>query len=258
MPIVNGQYVMTPLPTSEDAQKQVFSGQHTRKDMADYSQAAYNYLMQQQQNAYELEMWNLKNQYDSPAAQMQRYQDAGLNPNLIYGQQNVSGNTPQASPATFRSTGTYAHGAQQAMAAIGQVMNTVKAARETYDYIKYGTEQNAWNIALTRNQGEALSLRNLWDRWLLGRGDDNTVDPSAPKRVLWQTQQDINEKKYAQLVAVVSSIENSTARTRALKALDDYRLQILKGQYGFLSQINTGSHGLDAFLQMLGFWLLAR
>lgn len=38
-----------------------------------------------------LEMWNRQNQYNSPAAQMQRYKDAGLNPNLIYGQ-GSSGN----------------------------------------------------------------------------------------------------------------------------------------------------------------------
>ncbi|MFV1885011.1 MAG: hypothetical protein ACMZ7B_11025 [Balneola sp.] len=33
-----------------------------------------------------LEMWHLQNQYNSPAEQMQRFQNAGLNPNLIYGQ----------------------------------------------------------------------------------------------------------------------------------------------------------------------------
>ena len=33
-----------------------------------------------------LEMWNLQNMYNSPASQMQRFKQAGLNPNLIYGQ----------------------------------------------------------------------------------------------------------------------------------------------------------------------------
>lgn len=32
--------------------------------------------------------WAMVNEYNSPAAQMQRYRDAGLNPNLIYGQTN--------------------------------------------------------------------------------------------------------------------------------------------------------------------------
>lgn len=37
------------------------------------------------------ENWEMQNAYDAPAAQMQRYKEAGLNPNLIYGQQNTSG-----------------------------------------------------------------------------------------------------------------------------------------------------------------------
>lgn len=34
----------------------------------------------------DIEMWNMQNQYNSPIEQMKRYQEAGLNPNLIYGQ----------------------------------------------------------------------------------------------------------------------------------------------------------------------------
>lgn len=39
----------------------------------------------------DLEMWNKQNQYNSPQEQMNRYKQAGLNPNLIYGQ-GSSGN----------------------------------------------------------------------------------------------------------------------------------------------------------------------
>ena len=41
--------------------------------------------------------WNMENAYNTPSAQMQRYQAAGLNPNLIYQQENTAGaiNTPQ-------------------------------------------------------------------------------------------------------------------------------------------------------------------
>lgn len=37
-----------------------------------------------------LSMWNMENEYNSPSAQMQRYADAGLNPNLIYQQENTA------------------------------------------------------------------------------------------------------------------------------------------------------------------------
>lgn len=44
-----------------------------------------------------LEMWNLQNAYNDPKAQMARYQGAGLNPNLMYGQGNSgNANTPPA------------------------------------------------------------------------------------------------------------------------------------------------------------------
>lgn len=50
-------------------------------------------LMELAQYKYDkdLEQWNRENAYNTPTAQMQRYADAGLNPNLIYGQ-GSSGN----------------------------------------------------------------------------------------------------------------------------------------------------------------------
>lgn len=55
--------------------------------------AKYNWQQQK-------EMWNAQNAYNTPSAQMARYRDAGLNPNLIYGQ-GSAGNSPSIpSPAT--------------------------------------------------------------------------------------------------------------------------------------------------------------
>ena len=45
----------------------------------------------------DLEQWNRENEYNSPAAQMQRYKEAGLNPNLIYGQSNTAASSPSMS-----------------------------------------------------------------------------------------------------------------------------------------------------------------
>lgn len=46
-----------------------------------------------------LEMWNLANAYNDPAAQMERLQKAGLNPNLVYGGGNVTGNSSASIPS---------------------------------------------------------------------------------------------------------------------------------------------------------------
>ena len=62
---------------------------------------AINYGFQKklaaQQNEYNLNMWNLQNEYNSPQAQMQRLEDAGLNKALMYGQGSTgnAGNAPQ-------------------------------------------------------------------------------------------------------------------------------------------------------------------
>jgi len=63
--------------------------------MAAAGSAAGNYLSTQSTNAANLRLWHLNNSYNTPAAQMQRFKDAGLNPNLMY-QQGNSGNSASA------------------------------------------------------------------------------------------------------------------------------------------------------------------
>ena len=58
-----------------------------------------NEKLQQQQYNNELDMWNKQNAYNTPAAQMQRYRDAGLNPNLIYSQGNPGNASPPPTAA---------------------------------------------------------------------------------------------------------------------------------------------------------------
>lgn len=55
----------------------------------------YNKKLAEQQNQFNLDMWNLQNEYNSPSSQMRRFAEAGLNPNLIYGQ-GSSGNSSSA------------------------------------------------------------------------------------------------------------------------------------------------------------------
>lgn len=47
---------------------------------------------------FDLKMWNLQNEYNAPRSQMARLKEANLNPNLIYGSGNVSGNISSAPP----------------------------------------------------------------------------------------------------------------------------------------------------------------
>lgn len=55
----------------------------------------FNKILAAQQNQYNIDMWKMQADYNSPQQQMQRFAQAGLNPNLIYGQ-GSNGNMSQA------------------------------------------------------------------------------------------------------------------------------------------------------------------
>lgn len=50
------------------------------------SQMKHNMAQQKRAQDWSLEMWHRQNQYNTPAEQMKRFKEAGLNPHLIYGQ----------------------------------------------------------------------------------------------------------------------------------------------------------------------------
>lgn len=50
------------------------------------------------QNEYNIQMWNMQNEYNTPANQMKRYREAGLNPNLIYGNGTSSAGNAGSAP----------------------------------------------------------------------------------------------------------------------------------------------------------------
>lgn len=56
------------------------------------------------QDRYNMKYWNLQNEYNSPVAQMQRFREAGLNPNLIYGQTNMAGDVGSVSASASGSS----------------------------------------------------------------------------------------------------------------------------------------------------------
>lgn len=53
-----------------------------------------------QERAFEMDIqkWNMMKDYEAPAAQMERFKKAGLNPDLIYGQQSGSPSMPESKP----------------------------------------------------------------------------------------------------------------------------------------------------------------
>lgn len=71
----------------------------TNLELAKY-QNSWNEMMYERNLQDQIKLWNMQNEYNSPSEQMSRFLEAGLNPNLIYGQGspgNASGlNAPSA------------------------------------------------------------------------------------------------------------------------------------------------------------------
>lgn len=82
--------------------------QDTNKANMEIAKYQAQWQQQEHEKAYQrsLNMWNLQNEYNSPAQQMARIRAAGLNPNLVYGNGvtgNSSGSTPQYEPVKFNA-----------------------------------------------------------------------------------------------------------------------------------------------------------
>lgn len=66
-------------------------GSQSSANKANMELAKYNWEQQKQ-------MWHMNNEYNKPSAQMARYLEAGLNPNLIYGSGSASAGNSTSTP----------------------------------------------------------------------------------------------------------------------------------------------------------------
>lgn len=104
---------------------------------------------QRKANRMNLENWKLQNEYNTPEAQMARFAAAGLNPNLIYSQQNTAGSIASVQPV--------ASGAEQVSKGLGAIMTAMS--------LKNMTLQNSMlssQAAYVRQQARRMAWDNDW------------------------------------------------------------------------------------------------
>lgn len=117
-------------------------------------QGYYNKKAASKANDYALYSWNLANEYNHPAEQMKRYKEAGLNPNLIYGQQNTT--------SAFGTTGPAAPDVQGAVSrAADSIMNyyTIQNMKKSND--KLNAEIAGINAGIQNQKVKTAS--DMWD-----------------------------------------------------------------------------------------------
>lgn len=104
-------------------------GSQERTNKANMQLAEYQY-------SKALEMWNRQNEYNLPKNQMSRLTDAGLNPNLVYGNGTVQGLTsapaPQYHAPTLQAYTNFGSlGAEQAVTTYLQAKQTDAVVKKT-------------------------------------------------------------------------------------------------------------------------------
>ena len=128
----------------------------------------WNLNLAKQQNQWNIDQWNRENQYNIPAAQMARMKAAGLNPDLSYGQQNLSAASPEMTAGDGSLPADLSNLANKRT--IGDSIAQAASTRLTNAQAKLAESQADKTDKETEGQG----ITNEWlPKLLKGQVDDN-------------------------------------------------------------------------------------
>jgi hypothetical protein len=134
-------------------------------------QQAWSERMQNQQNRFNLDMFHLANQYNSPQAQMARFAEAGLNPHLIYGK-GTPGNTQAIKSADVKPyTRAEAKNVMEGMSVFGDYQRFKNLQAQT-DNTNANTDVQRITAALQGLKANGQLISNLKGRISLRRYGD--------------------------------------------------------------------------------------
>jgi septin family protein len=193
------------------------------------------------QRADALADWNRQNTYNTPAAQMQRYKDAGLNPHLIYGQthtaQPIRSVDMKAPEATAPQLNPFAQQQLLNMRMQNQLLqaelenkkmdNDIKQV-SMYDMMEY----NKQRALLTGYQ----SQNQLYERYR----KEQLLKPQIAN-ILASTNLS-NERK----AQIASLVENTKASTKLLGE----RIKTEENQNKFVQQVQALGTGANIAIQL--------
>jgi hypothetical protein len=180
----------------------------------------------------DLEMWNRNNQYNTPAMQMQRFKEGGLNPNLIYGQGNSGNATSMPKYQTPKMDYNYKApdfsgvvGAYQDTQIKNAQVDNIKANTQTAiaREINLGYDSILKDIkGMTSQKQLTWTDRNLEQNY---RKNEETISQMKGLSELRKSQSDINKVRLplerqvilSRLNYQISQLENTQARTNALQ-----------------------------------------
>ncbi|MBV4042011.1 hypothetical protein KSZ06_04865 [Bacteroides xylanisolvens] len=210
----------------------------------------WNLNLAKLQNQWNIDQWNRENAYNSPAAQMARYKAAGLNPDLIYGQPNLSAASPEMTSGDGSLPTDVSNLANKRT--IGDIVSQAASTRLTNAQAKLAESQadktdaetvgqtinNDWLPKLLKGQteiNEADVKQRLADAGLKGKQIEVAVEQiKVMQQSVKESQQKINDLQ--------SQMENRTFQQ--VQAMLEYNLKKDKQSYEvreILSRIGVNS-----------------
>lgn len=209
--------------------------------------------LQYQQN---LDLWNKQNEYNSPSAQMQRLQAAGLNPNLVYGS-SVSGNSSNNTSTSLGSVAPFDY-SDSMFKGVSSVIN-MKLARST---VRRQETQNQLDLALAANKAldtqylrETLHSRVSYQneltkfslqQWPLILQQQKNVITIQGKDIDLKMQEYFNAQKQGKLIVEKTRLTRKQADDLALRIeafpvyLDNIRSQT------YANRVNANANAQNA------------
>ncbi|AXF52010.1 MAG: DNA pilot protein [Microviridae sp.] len=126
----------------------------------------FNREMFEKQGQRELEYWRLQNEYNSPIAQMQRLQDAGLNPNLVYGNGATAEGGPlraggAPSAPNFKASNYDFSNVVDQVLAVKQRQAGIKLTEAQADAVRQNTEVGSFELEARKEIGQSAFTRQL-------------------------------------------------------------------------------------------------
>lgn len=218
-------------------------------------QFEYDKQMAALQNQYNIDMWNMQNAYNTPAAQMQRLVQAGLSPNLAYGQVS-SGNATSAPDQTAPRQVAPSQQLNMRFNVASNLLNLINMGEKIQqerirtrkmldDSRKSSWQERLLNLLFENRLAETAGKAALFGgEYIFGQGGiDDTGYPALEK--YYSTYLDSNLKNIAQ------NIGTSKAREEYTKSQKLY--QDMVNDWFKLDRIfNYSVRGLDTLFRGVG------
>lgn len=215
----------------------------------------YQYNKKLADDAYQrqLDFWNLQNAYNTPAAQMSRLRQAGLNPALLNGgvQGNTAGNLSSVPTASVSAGGSMPSSPAANLGAMAETMSKLASAGMINEQTKYWLEQAIGAgiendvKRILRGQGWSEAAIKEMDRaalWKAAHSDDDLPDNpyfdewaqsdesvnsyvDTSENIKADTQQKIADTELKGSQKVLTDLQQATEQMRKLNVSADTSLK---------------------------------